>query len=89
MLGRFRRSSKVSHNALAVVTGAGSGIGAAFAVELAMRLFLALGLLQRGDLAFGQHQAFLGDLGFEGLESLLHRLQIMALPYSAHPGRRN
>jgi NAD(P)-dependent dehydrogenase (short-subunit alcohol dehydrogenase family) len=37
MLGLLRRSSKVSHNALAVVTGAGSGIGAAFAVELARR----------------------------------------------------
>lgn len=37
MLGPLRRSSKVSHNALAVVTGAGSGIGAAFAVELARR----------------------------------------------------
>ena len=37
MLGPFRRSNKVSHNALAVVTGAGSGIGAAFAAELAHR----------------------------------------------------
>jgi NAD(P)-dependent dehydrogenase (short-subunit alcohol dehydrogenase family) len=37
MLGPFRRSNKVSHNALAVVTGAGSGIGAAFATELARR----------------------------------------------------
>jgi NAD(P)-dependent dehydrogenase (short-subunit alcohol dehydrogenase family) len=37
MLGPLRRSSKVSHNARAVVTGAGSGIGAAFAVELARR----------------------------------------------------
>jgi NAD(P)-dependent dehydrogenase (short-subunit alcohol dehydrogenase family) len=37
MLGPFRRSTKVSHNALAVVTGAGSGIGAAFATELAHR----------------------------------------------------
>ena len=37
MRGPFRRSNEVSHNALAVVTGAGSGIGAAFAVELAHR----------------------------------------------------
>ena len=37
MLGPFRRSNKVSHNALAVVTGAGTGIGAAFATELARR----------------------------------------------------
>ncbi|MDT5343174.1 MAG: hypothetical protein QOE52_2358, partial [Mycobacterium sp.] len=31
MIGPFGRSSKVSHHARAVVTGAGSGIGAAFA----------------------------------------------------------
>jgi NAD(P)-dependent dehydrogenase (short-subunit alcohol dehydrogenase family) len=37
MLGLGRGSSKVTHNALAVVTGAGSGIGAAFAAELARR----------------------------------------------------
>jgi NAD(P)-dependent dehydrogenase (short-subunit alcohol dehydrogenase family) len=37
VIGPLRRSSKVSHNALAVVTGAGSGIGAAFATELARR----------------------------------------------------
>src|SRR6201996_5097808 len=36
MLG-LRRWKKVSHNARAVVTGAGSGIGAAFAIELARR----------------------------------------------------
>lgn len=33
----LRNSPKTSHDALAVVTGAGSGIGAAFAVELARR----------------------------------------------------
>jgi NAD(P)-dependent dehydrogenase (short-subunit alcohol dehydrogenase family) len=37
MLGLLHKSNKVSHNARAVVTGAGSGIGAAFAVELARR----------------------------------------------------
>jgi hypothetical protein len=54
-----------------------------------LRLLFALGLLQRGELAFGQHQAFLSDLGFERLEPFLHRLKIMALPDPAHPGRRN
>ena len=54
-----------------------------------MRLLFALGLLQRDELAFGQHQAFLGDLGFERLEPFLHRLEIMTLPDPAHPGRRN
>jgi NAD(P)-dependent dehydrogenase (short-subunit alcohol dehydrogenase family) len=37
VLGLLHRSKKVSHHAHAVVTGAGSGIGAAFAVELARR----------------------------------------------------
>jgi NAD(P)-dependent dehydrogenase (short-subunit alcohol dehydrogenase family) len=37
MIGPFGKSPKVSHRARAVVTGAGSGIGAAFAVELANR----------------------------------------------------
>jgi NAD(P)-dependent dehydrogenase (short-subunit alcohol dehydrogenase family) len=37
MIGPFGKAPKVSHNARAVVTGAGSGIGAAFAVELAKR----------------------------------------------------
>lgn len=37
MLGLFDRSNKASHGASAVVTGAGSGIGAAFAAELAAR----------------------------------------------------
>ena len=54
-----------------------------------MRLLFALGLLQRGQLAFGQNQAFLGDLGFERLEPLLHRLKIMALPDPANAGRRD
>ena len=67
----------------------GPAIARTFALELAMRLLFALGLLQRGQLAFGQHQAFLGDLGFERLEPFLHRLQIMTLPDPAHPGRRN
>ena len=37
MIGPFGKSPKVSHHARAVVTGAGSGIGAAFAIELAKR----------------------------------------------------
>ena len=36
-MGIFGSSSKRSHKAAAVITGAGSGIGAAFAVELARR----------------------------------------------------
>ena len=37
MIGPFGKSPKVTHRARAVVTGAGSGIGAAFAIELAKR----------------------------------------------------
>jgi NAD(P)-dependent dehydrogenase (short-subunit alcohol dehydrogenase family) len=37
MIGPFGKSPKVSHRARAVITGAGSGIGAAFAIELAKR----------------------------------------------------
>jgi NAD(P)-dependent dehydrogenase (short-subunit alcohol dehydrogenase family) len=37
MIGPFGKSAKVSQRARAVVTGAGSGIGAAFATELARR----------------------------------------------------
>src|SRR6202012_5784641 len=37
MIGPFGKSPKVSRHARAVVPGAGSGIGAAFAVELARR----------------------------------------------------
>ena len=48
-----------------------------------------LGRLQRGELAFGQHQAFLGDLGLERLEPFLHRLKIMALPDAADASRRD
>ena len=36
-MGLFGSSNKRSHNAAAVITGAGSGIGAAFAAELARR----------------------------------------------------
>ena len=36
-VGLFGSSKKRSHDAAAVITGAGSGIGAAFAVELAKR----------------------------------------------------
>jgi len=58
----------------------GAAIAWALALKFAMRLFLALGLLQRDELAFGKNDAVLRDLGFERLEPLLHCLEIMALP---------
>src|SRR5256884_2158041 len=56
-------------------------------LELAVRLLLGLGLFQRDDLRLGQHQAFLGALGFQRLEPLVHRLQVVAQPHTAHTGR--
>ena len=53
-----------------------------------MRFLFALGLLQRDELALGQNQAFLGDLGFERLEPFLYRLKIMALPDPTNASRR-
>jgi hypothetical protein len=52
-----------------------AAIAGAFALELAMRLLVGLGLLERGDLGLGQQDAILRHLGFEGLEAMLHRGQ--------------
>ena len=64
-------------------------IAGAFALELAVRLLVELGLLQRGDLRLGQHQALLRALGLERLQPLLHGLQIVPQPHAAHAGRRD
>ena len=39
-------------------------VARAFAFKLAVRLLLSLGLLQRRELALGQYQPLLSDLGF-------------------------
>src|SRR4051812_44072317 len=67
----------------------GAAVARTLALELAMRLLLTLGLLKRGELALGQHQALLGDLRLERLEPLLHGLKFMALPHAAHAGGRD
>src|SRR5260370_9165364 len=54
-----------------------------------MRLLIGLGLLERGDLGLSQEDAVLRHLGFERLEAVLDRGQVVALPYTAHPGRRD
>ena len=51
----------------------GAAIAGAFALELAVGLLLGLGLLERGDLGFGQQDAFLRHLGFQRLQALFHR----------------
>src|SRR5499433_3640114 len=65
-----------------------AAIAGAFALELAMRLLVGFGLLERGDLGLGQQDAILRHLGFERLEAMLDRGQIVALPHAAHPGGR-
>ena len=54
-----------------------------------MSFLIGLGLLERGDLRLGEQDAFLRHLGFERLETMLHRGQIVALPHAAHAGRRD
>jgi hypothetical protein len=46
-----------------------AAIAGAFAVEFAMGFLLGLGLLQRGDLRFDQHQPLLRHVGLERLEA--------------------
>ena len=67
----------------------GAAVPRMLALELAVRLLLGLGLFQRDDLRLGQHQAFLGALGFQRLEPLVHRLQIVAQPHTSHAGGGN
>ena len=52
-----------------------------------MGFLVRFGLLQRRKLALGENEPVLGDLGLQRLEPLRHRLQVMALPDAAHPGR--
>src|SRR5262245_15426991 len=67
----------------------GAAVTRMLALELAVRLLLGLGLFQRDDLRLGQHQALLGALGFQRLEPLVHRLQVVAQPHTAHAGGGN
>src|SRR5262249_16733838 len=67
----------------------GAAVTWMLALELAVRLLLGLGLFQRDDLRLGQHQALLGTLGFQRLEPLVHRLQVVAQPHTAHAGGGN
>src|SRR5580700_3778956 len=59
------------------------------ALKLAMRLLLSLGLFQRHELGLGQDQAFLGALGLQCFEPLVHGLEVMTLPHAAHAGGRD
>jgi len=59
------------------------------AFELAARLLVALGLLERRDLRLAQHQALLRHLGLERLQPLLGVLQVVAQPHAAHAEGRD
>jgi hypothetical protein len=54
-----------------------------------MGFFVGLGLLQRCDLRFGQHQPFLRHLGLERLEPFFDVFEVVALPHTAHPKGRD
>jgi hypothetical protein len=67
----------------------GTAIARTFALELAMRLLVGLGLLERGDLRLGQQDALLRHLGFDSLQAVLDRGQIVTQPHEAHAGGRD
>jgi hypothetical protein len=54
----------------------GAAITGAFAFELAMRFLVGLGLLEGGDLGFGQQEAILRYLSFESPQAVFHRGQL-------------
>src|SRR5262245_23765095 len=66
-----------------------AAIAGAFALELAMRLLVSLGLLERGNLGLDQQGPILRHFGLQRLEAMLHRGQIVPLPYAAHTGGRD
>jgi NAD(P)-dependent dehydrogenase (short-subunit alcohol dehydrogenase family) len=72
MLGVLRKSNKVSYNARAVVTGAGSGIGAAFAVELARRG----GTVVCSDIDEGRAAETVGAITDQGGEAIAIRCDV-------------
>src|SRR6202047_1966648 len=67
----------------------GAAVARMFALKFAMGLLLGLGLFQRDELGLGQYQAFLGALGLQGFEPLVHGLEVMTLPHATHAGRRD
>src|SRR5262249_27866477 len=64
----------------------GTAVARMLALELTVGLLLGLGPFERHDLGFGEHQAFLGALGLQGLEPLLHGLEVVAQPHATHAG---
>ena len=58
-------------------------------LDLAVRFFLLLGLLERTHLVLGQDQPVLRHFRRQRLQPLLERLQIVPQPDRAHPGWRH
>jgi hypothetical protein len=54
-----------------------------------MRLLVGFGLFESDDLRFGQQDIILRHLGFQRLEAVFDRSQIVALPHAAHARRRD
>ena len=67
----------------------GAAVAGALALELAVRFLVELGALQCGQLRLGQDQPFLGGLGFERLQALGHRLEVVPHPDAAYALRRD
>ena len=67
----------------------GAAVARMLALKFAMGLLLGLGLFQRDELGLGQYQAFLGALGLQGFEPLVHGLEVMTLPHATHAGGRD
>ncbi len=67
----------------------GAAVARMLALKFAMCLLLGLGLFQRGELGLSQYQAFLGTLGLQCCEPLVHGLEVMTLPHATHAGGRD
>src|ERR1700730_14070785 len=63
----------------------GAAVARMLALELAMGLLLGLGLFQHDELGLGQYRAFLGALGLQRFEPLVHGLEVMTLPHATQP----
>jgi len=57
--------------------------------DLAVGFFFLAGAFHGAQLILGEHEVFLGGLGFQSLEPFAKSFQIMPQPDAAYPGRRN
>src|ERR1700730_2156402 len=57
-----------------------AAIAGTFGFELTLHLFLGFGLLERGELALGEDEAFLRHLRLERLQSVFHSCEVVPPP---------